>query len=135
MFDQVELPFLRAEFEPEIAAGQVELGPVEVVVDDLVAAFDVDVVAVLVAAGLFLAGQQMRDVDLVLDDHRLVQVPDDGLRRGVAVAGVVLRVDSFDQVEVAARVLAGAELHQVVEAPNNVAGDLPRRVGWSVRCG
>src|SRR5208282_3727903 len=50
VLQQIELPLLRAELEADIAAEDVEFGPVEVVIDDLIAALFVDVIAVLIAS-------------------------------------------------------------------------------------
>ena len=96
------------------------------VIDDLVAAVFVHMVAVMVAAGLFFAGQQMGDINFVLNDHRLVQVPDDRLGGRVIEPAAVVGVDFLDQIEVLARrVRAGpAELEEVVQPPDEVARGL-----------
>ena len=122
VFQQIELPFPRAEFEADVAAKDVEFGPVEVVIDNPVTALFVDVVAVMIAAGLLFAGQQVGDVHFVLDDHRLVQVPDGSLRGGEIKLAGVLGVDSFDEIEVLARLGTGpAELEKVIQPPDDIA--------------
>ena len=43
VFEKIKLPLLRAHLETEVPAGNVKLGAVDVVVDDLVTAFGIDV--------------------------------------------------------------------------------------------
>src|SRR5579871_794651 len=60
MLQQVQLPLFWAEFESEVAAKDVEFGTIQMMVNDLVAALLVDMITMVIAAGLFLAGQQVR---------------------------------------------------------------------------
>ena len=93
-----------------------ELGPVEMAMDHPVAELGTDVVAVAVALVLFLAAQQVGDVDLVLDRHDAVQIPERGLRGGEAERGGIPGVHAQQARDVILRIGEVLVPDQIVDA-------------------
>jgi len=113
---EMEHPGAGLELEAEGRFAEGEFGPVEMAMDDTVAEFGAHIVALAVALLLLLAAQEPGDVDLVLDRHDAVEIPERGLGRGIAVRCRVAGVHAEQARDVVLRIGEIFVADQVVDA-------------------
>ena len=89
MADQIQLPVAGGDLHPQSVPEDVEFGTGVMAVHQRVAVGDVDGELGDVALLLLVPGEQIRHVRLVLDEHHLGEVPDDGTGGGEVFVGRV----------------------------------------------
>src|SRR5690606_27089413 len=92
-------------------------------VADAVAVGRVHIEALPVAAELLITGQQIGDVELVLDQHQTSQIVDDGARRQEPESFVIRKEYATNTLDVPPGIADSAPLDEIVNADR----DIPHR--------